>query len=444
MADVGNILDAVQRARLIAIQKTARALDVASARLSTGQKVTSVLDNPQNFFAARTLRNRASDLTRLLDNVGQNIQAIKVADQAIRAQIHLLDQAEAYLTDLESKYMAGEIESSTGTGLAPNETLITFAGPGDFIQYIAGQDMAATGAPVVTGDNQVTISGNRWLRKAFNYNITADTVMTFEYSSTLIPEVSTIGFDNDANFGNDNRRFWIYGTQIAGITYAAATTTYDYTGTGGEWQTIEIPVGQHFTGSFNYINFVNDDDVGPYGNASFRNIILREGPKQEVASDGAAYLEDYRDILNQFDMIAEDASYRSVNLLKGRDMTTYFNEDRSSSLFTEAMESTYVGLGIDADNLNSLATVQEKLQQIQEAHDKLREYLTTLAGDLNIIQARQDFMKGQIEVNNEGADFLTLADMNEEGANLLALQTRQQLQMSILSLRPPSIFDVLT
>ena len=39
-----------------------------------------------------------------------------------------------------------------------------------------------------------------------------------------------------------------------------------------------------------------------------------------------------------------------------------------------------------------------------------------------------------INTLQSGADGLTLADANEEGANLLALQTRQQLSTTALSL----------
>jgi flagellin-like hook-associated protein FlgL len=39
-----------------------------------------------------------------------------------------------------------------------------------------------------------------------------------------------------------------------------------------------------------------------------------------------------------------------------------------------------------------------------------------------------------IETLKGGADQLTLADANEEGANLLALNTRQQLSQTALSL----------
>jgi len=39
-----------------------------------------------------------------------------------------------------------------------------------------------------------------------------------------------------------------------------------------------------------------------------------------------------------------------------------------------------------------------------------------------------------INTLQQGADGLTLADSNEEGANLLALNTRQQLSQTALSL----------
>ena len=50
------------------------------------------------------------------------------------------------------------------------------------------------------------------------------------------------------------------------------------------------------------------------------------------------------------------------------------------------------------------------------------------------MQTRQDFTKNLINTLQTGADALVLADSNEEGANLLALQTRQQLSSTALSL----------
>jgi flagellin len=52
-------------------------------------------------------------------------------------------------------------------------------------------------------------------------------------------------------------------------------------------------------------------------------------------------------------------------------------------------------------------------------------------------------MKSMINTLQTGADNLTLADTNEEGANMLALQTRQQLSTTALSLAAQASQNVL-
>jgi flagellin-like hook-associated protein FlgL len=65
---------------------------------------------------------------------------------------------------------------------------------------------------------------------------------------------------------------------------------------------------------------------------------------------------------------------------------------------------------------------------------KLRSQAQSFGSNLSTVQIRQDFTKAMINTLQIGADGLTLADSNEEGANLLALQTRQQLSTTALSL----------
>ena len=50
------------------------------------------------------------------------------------------------------------------------------------------------------------------------------------------------------------------------------------------------------------------------------------------------------------------------------------------------------------------------------------------------MQNRQDFTKQMVNTLQTGADNLVLADPNQEGANLLALQTRQSLSTTALSM----------
>ena len=64
----------------------------------------------------------------------------------------------------------------------------------------------------------------------------------------------------------------------------------------------------------------------------------------------------------------------------------------------------------------------------------LRSQAQSLGSSLSTVQIRQDFTKATINTLQTGSSDLTLADSNQEGANLLALQTRQQLSTTALSL----------
>ena len=71
---------------------------------------------------------------------------------------------------------------------------------------------------------------------------------------------------------------------------------------------------------------------------------------------------------------------------------------------------------------------------LTSASGTLRSQASAFGSNLSIVQIRQDFSKNLINVLQTGSSNLTLADTNEEAANLLALQTRQQLSSTALSM----------
>ena len=93
MSDIS--LTASMRSNLLSLQKTQSLMDITQERLSTGKKVNSALDNPSSFYTAQSLTNRASDLSSLLDSMGQGISTIKAADEAITSITEFVDQAKA-------------------------------------------------------------------------------------------------------------------------------------------------------------------------------------------------------------------------------------------------------------------------------------------------------------------------------------------------------------
>ena len=159
------------------------------------------------------------------------------------------------------------------------------------------------------------------------------------------------------------------------------------------------------------------------------------------------YVEQFNSILTQIDQLASDASYKGVNLLKGEDLKVVFNEDRSSFLEVEGDHADAGSLGLKevvAGAWNENDDLDGAITAIDGAINQLRDMATKFGNNYSIVETRQEFTENLINVLEEGADDLTLADMNEESANMLALQTRQQLATNSLSLASQAAQSVLS
>ncbi|MGJ8527631.1 flagellin [Maritalea sp.] len=93
MSEMIHLSSAV-RQNLLSLQSTADLMSKTQNRLATGLKVNSALDNPNSFFTASSLNNRASDLSGLLDDMGQNVQTLKAADEGIQSITKLVEAAK--------------------------------------------------------------------------------------------------------------------------------------------------------------------------------------------------------------------------------------------------------------------------------------------------------------------------------------------------------------
>ncbi|MGA7002085.1 MAG: flagellin [Pseudolabrys sp.] len=157
-------------------------------------------------------------------------------------------------------------------------------------------------------------------------------------------------------------------------------------------------------------------------------------------------------LLVQIGQLAGDAGFNGVNLLGGDDLTVNFNEDATSKTTITGVDYTNANLtplGIDNSNTWSAANgvgntnIDTAVADLTAALTTLRSESQTLGANLSTVQIRQDFTKATINTLQTGSSDLTLADSNEEGANLLALQTRQQLSTTALSLAAQADQNVL-
>ncbi|OMH36186.1 Ig domain-containing protein [Motiliproteus sp. MSK22-1] len=133
--------------------------------------------------------------------------------------------------------------------------------------YTTSQDLAGT-VTIEDGGHSLHLVGNRWQQIAFPYTLTANTVLEFDFSSSVQGEIHAIGFDNDHTH-TTNHTFQLYGTQHWGLQ--------DYRNYSSGTQHYRIVVGEHYTGNVQYLYFVADHDISnPTGESVFSNVRVYE------------------------------------------------------------------------------------------------------------------------------------------------------------------------
>ena len=146
--------------------------------------------------------------------------------------------------------------------------------------YGGGQDVGGT---VTFEGNGVTLDGNLWKKFDINYTVTVNTVIEFDFRSTLEPEVAGIGFDNDDNINNPTAYFQVYGDQNGS---GSGNRDFDNYDGSGDWFHYRIDIGSYYTGTFSHLFIANDDDGGGTdGNSSWANIVIYEDNSADTSAD---------------------------------------------------------------------------------------------------------------------------------------------------------------
>ena len=155
----------------------------------------------------------------------------------------------------------------------------------------------------------------------------------------------------------------------------------------------------------------------------------------------------FNDLRTQLDNLANDASYKGTNLLKGSpaNLKVTFSEDGSSTLTISGIASDSSGLSLTtaASNWDTDANIDLAINDLDSALSTLRGSANTLGGTTSFVTLRLDFVSNLISALDAGASKLVDADLNAEAAGLLTLQTRQQLatiSLSIASQSDQSVF----
>jgi flagellin len=178
--------------------------------------------------------------------------------------------------------------------------------------------------------------------------------------------------------------------------------------------------------------------------------------KTATATEQVDLTKQFKELLAQVNELANDASYQGLNLINSTatklsvdfsttSTATFTIDGRNlnvSGLFTNggSLSEFQAGLslfGLGTDGFSGVGTsvsaFDEAITQLDTAVSKLRGAAKALGSNVTFLQTRLDFTKAYVNNLQEGADKLTLADVNEEGAALVSLQTRQQLGIQALA-----------
>jgi flagellin len=429
MGDI--VLSPGVRGNLLALQGTADLMARTQTRLATGKRVNSALDNPTNFFTAEALNSRAGDLSSLLDSVSNAIKTVEAADNGIKSIKQLVESARASARQaLQNVGTTARLIGNNTTALSPTAELDDLvAGANDFI--------AGTTIQITTGTNRsttLTITATTKVQDLINaINDNTGVAAAVDNVDGTVAIGSTSGAEARASLSAD-------GKLLIETTNAASTIQINF----------QRNTNADTTGAFRQavaaLGF--DQPGGTYTEgtagteATYDTATTAAGALNSARSNFAA---QYNELRNQIDKLAQDAGYNGINLLYGGSLKVLFNEQSTSSLTIAGVTFTSTGLSIAAagNNFQTDYDINLALTQIQTSLVTLQSQASTLGSNLSVVQTRQDFIRTMVTTLKTGADNLTLADTNEEGANMLALQTRQQLSQTALSLAAQADQNVL-
>jgi flagellin len=380
------VLSSGVRANLLSLQETTDLITTTQTRLATGKKVNSALDNATNFFMASSFQTSVTNLNTLLDQMNLAQRTLDLANTGITQITNLLGTAKGTLSQALAAAPGTAVLTGTAVSLT---TATTFTSLG----FLATDVISVSdGATTVTANGSNTIA-------------------------TLI--------SNLAASVNGKVRLEVAGDGRLLLEGAAGTAS------------ITISTNSGSTTALANLGFNNNTNGG-----TLNNTAASTGLTSTARTSLAAQFDVLR---TQIDQMAADASFNGVSLLNNQSVTVIMNQSATTKLVVAGNNDTSAGLGLvaAANTFQDNYDINVAINNINNALSTLKNQASTYTANVAVIQDRTEFTKQTVNTLQTGINDLTLADANEEGASLLALQTRQSLSSTALSLATQADQNVL-
>lgn len=381
----------------------------------------------------------------------------------------------SYLASGQFDSQAGTIINLVGKGLVADGGNLQLSGTE--INAVISNVLATNGSKAAFGNSTVNIIANlnnsAFLNNSSQVSLTNGSVLDVAVNgdnNNIFVAGATVGVSADSKViietkGSGNHLFGAGGrhtTEIgAELFYNGKKYTAIKDGTSSYYNDpTDTPYTEYFrevaNRAFLRSRSAGTDNERNTAEAVYRSVATAGMPKAMAAlaaqdegtvsnSNGNVknYSQQFNDILWQFDQLISDSSYKGVNLLRENDLQIVFSEERSSKLNIKGINASIAGLGMVLRDWEHSSHINRSLDELNKAVAAVRAYSTQFGNYYSIVSEREDFTTNLINVLTEGADKLTLADMNEESANMLALETRQLLAVNSLSLASQATQSIL-
>ena len=190
----GIVLSASVRQNLLSLQSTAQLLATTQNNLATGKKVNSALDNPTNFFTAQGLDNRASDISNLLDGIGNGVQVLQAANTGITSLQKLVDSAKSIANQVLQSAVGYSTKSNVTSAALTGATTTSLIGAGS--TAVTGSVVLndnASSAVAITGSTKLSGTPSTSSNDLASSITTGDTLVVNGTTFTFIAGTSSSG-----------------------------------------------------------------------------------------------------------------------------------------------------------------------------------------------------------------------------------------------------------
>ncbi len=247
-------------------------IDLSSLATPTLSFNYHMLGNAVGSLSVEARTNNTGSWTSIFNISGSqgsnwNQANVSLASYAAEASVQLRINAVSG-TSWQGDIAIDNLSINSGTGTPPDSDCDALNFNNFTVNGFSNQDNDGDFSVSADGSSLI-LTNNTWKYINFDYVVTPNTVIEFEFSSTSEGEIHSIGFE-DNNTLTSSRYFKVFGTQNYGVT-----NFDDYSGSGTK--TYAIPIGDSYTGSMDRLVFINDNDAGSGNNSTFSNIRIYEG-----------------------------------------------------------------------------------------------------------------------------------------------------------------------